>query len=66
MCNNGPDTNGSCFIILTEPYLWLDNKHVVFGRVSKGMEYVYLIESFGNDRGKPMTDIIITDCGEIK
>ena len=65
MANAGPNTNGSQFFLCTVETNWLDGKHVVFGNVTKGMDVVKKIESYGSQSGQTSAKIIVADCGQL-
>ncbi|XP_045203479.2 peptidyl-prolyl cis-trans isomerase D-like [Mercenaria mercenaria] len=65
MANAGPNTNGSQFFITTVPTAHLDGKHVVFGKVLKGMNIVRTLENTDKEGEKPKKECRIADCGEL-
>jgi peptidylprolyl isomerase len=65
MANSGPNTNGSQFFITTIKTPWLDGKHVVFGKVLEGEDFIKKVEAQGTNSGQTKATVTIADSGEL-
>lgn len=66
MANSGKDTNGCQFFITCAKCNFLDNKHVVFGRVLDGLLIMRKIENVPTGpNNKPKLPIVISQSGEL-
>ncbi|RWS22432.1 hypothetical protein B4U80_10247 [Leptotrombidium deliense] len=62
MANAGKNTNGCQFFITTVATAWLNDKHVVFGKVIDGMDVVHKIENVKTGaHDKPLHDVVIAE-----
>eukprot|EP01066_Platyproteum_vivax_P003402 Platyproteum_vivax@DN14317_c0_g1_i1.p1 len=65
MANSGPGSNGSQFFICTDKTDWLDGAHVVFGKVTEGLDIVRKMEAQGSQSGSTKQKVAISDCGQL-
>eukprot|EP00743_Colponemidia_sp_Colp-15_P003395 GILK01003669.1.p1 GENE.GILK01003669.1~~GILK01003669.1.p1 ORF type:complete len:181 (-),score=17.67 GILK01003669.1:19-561(-) len=68
MANSGPNTNGCQFFLTCGKCDWLDNKHVVFGKVldASSLLVVRKIENVPVGAGsRPKLAVVISECGEM-
>ena len=66
MANAGKDSNGSQFFVLCGAAPHLDGRHVVFGRVAKGMDVVRRVEAVGTRTGATTAPVFITCSGQLR
>ena len=65
MANAGPGTNGSQFFMCFDAFPHLNNKHVVFGKITDGMDVLQKMEQQGSQSGACRTQVVIADCGQL-
>ncbi|XP_076043328.1 peptidyl-prolyl cis-trans isomerase D-like isoform X2 [Oratosquilla oratoria] len=66
MANAGANTNGSQFFVTCSDCHHLDGRHVVFGKVLKGLQIMRVLEKLETEGDKPHKRVEIEDCGEFK
>eukprot|EP00747_Dinoflagellata_sp_TGD_P208447 gnl/TRDRNA2_/TRDRNA2_81937_c1_seq1.p1 gnl/TRDRNA2_/TRDRNA2_81937_c1~~gnl/TRDRNA2_/TRDRNA2_81937_c1_seq1.p1 ORF type:complete len:343 (+),score=65.79 gnl/TRDRNA2_/TRDRNA2_81937_c1_seq1:2-1030(+) len=65
MASRSRNRNGCQFFITLAPAHHLNGRHVVFGQVVKGFEFVREMEKVGTKSGKPSKKVAIVGCGEL-
>ncbi|CAE8611844.1 unnamed protein product [Polarella glacialis] len=67
MANRGPNTNASQFFITLDEAPDLDGRHVVFGEVLEGHEFLPVLGSCGDSQysGSVERTVLIEDCGQL-
>jgi len=67
MANSGPNTNGCQFFITCAKCDFLDNKHVVFGKIlDDGLLVIRRIENVAvGANNRPKLPIVVAQCGEM-
>mmetsp|Transcript_36570 Transcript_36570/g.65438 ORF Transcript_36570/g.65438 Transcript_36570/m.65438 type:complete len:239 (-) Transcript_36570:92-808(-) len=64
MANSGKNSNTSQFYFTLAPNPKMDGKHVVFGRVTEGLQLLERIDAeCASEDGTPRLEVTIADCG---
>lgn len=67
MHNKGVHMNGSQFLIQYRDKLeYFDEKHICFGRVISGWDFIEKIHEVPREEEKPKRPVIIVKCGELR
>ena len=63
--NSGLEESGPNFFITLGDFSHLNNKNIVIGEVTEGMEQLYDIANCGSMSGDMSTEVMISECGEL-
>jgi cyclophilin family peptidyl-prolyl cis-trans isomerase len=55
----------ACLLAHTHLHCRLDGKHVVFGKVTQGLDIVKAMEAQGSQSGQTKAEVVIADCGQL-
>ena len=63
MAGSARHSNNSQFFVTLQALPWLDEQRVAFGRVISGMRVLRQIEVCETKNQRPMSDVVVKDCG---